>query len=874
MTSHRPVPWLAAKLVEWAVSPELADDITGELEERWRHDGRSRLLVTLSVYQLACAVCWHAWRDRHRPLNSLPRQRGRQMLPTPHDFRLAVRRWTARPSLALTAVLILSLGIGATTSIYSIVDAVLLRPLPWPDPDRLVASYVVRPDWKAQPVLARSWDRGNISWPTMVDLQRTPAFVSFAGWRRDRLTLNGEGNELVPNLQASSNLLPMLGVRVQMGRGFTPEEDQATSDSLVVSHETWQRRFGGRGDIVGQTVSLNETRFVIVGVLPPAFRFGGGDDPEFLLPIGRIPVTQRTVGNHFLNGIGRLAPGLTLAQATQTIDPLVSGDEGLDKKRARLAVLDEDLRGESRAPLMLLLAGAGLLLLIATSNVAALLLGDAGGRRHEIAVRAALGGARRQVARQLFAESLVLGAMSAAGGLALAMWLTPVLVGLAPTELPLANTVTIDTRVFGFALALTFLSSLLFGIGPSLSMSAADPADALRDGGRAAAVRQSRGYMCVVAGQVALAVVLLVGAGLLAETVRRLTQQSLGLDPARVAVTALRLPPIAGSTPEQRMARTQAIVDRLSALPGVEAASATSTAPFSGSAGSNSFQIPGRQFDQAPTANRHIVTERYFETLGMRVSKGRTFDATDQPGAHAAVVTDAFERVWFDGDALGKRFVLNDDEHTIVGVVPAAKHLSYTDDPLVSFYALSRQLPTWSTPSLMVRTTGDPAASLTAIRRAVLEQEPHASLITLETMPAMLRRTVAEQEYRAQLAVAFGVIAVLLSAIGLYGIVAKGISDRRRDIGVRLALGADPHNVRRLVFRNALTLVGVGLVAGVPASLIAAQGIAVYLFGVAPTSPIVVLTAVTTIAGAAVLAALGPALRASRINPIEALRSR
>ena len=796
------------------------------------------------------------------------------MLPTRFEWLLAVRRWTARPALTVTAVGILALGLGFTVSLYSIVDTVLLRKLPWRDPDRLVAVYVTRPHWRTNPVLAGSWERGNLTWFTVKDLQgKSPAFESFSGWRMDKFALNSDTNDLVRVLQVSSNLLSTLGVALQQGRFFTADEDDNPSDVTILAHETWQRRYGGRPDILGQIISLNETRLTVVGVLPPGFRFGAIDAPEFLLPIGRAPLAQRTPGNHFLNGVGRLAPGVTLAEAARAAEPFIRGTEPPDEKGGVLVPLDDDQRSASRRPLLTLLAGAGVLLAIAAANIAALLLGDANQRRHEMAIRAALGGARRQLARQLVAENLALAAASGIAGLLIATWLTPALLSLAPAALPLADTVAIDLRVAAFAFGLTLATSLLFGVGPALVVASAAPTGALRQVSRGGSAPRSRAYRWVVAAQVALAVVLLLGAGLLTETVRQLVSQPLGFDADRLVVTSLRLPPIAGATAAQRAARMQALVDRLAAAPGVRSAAATSTAPFSGSSGGSSFQIPGRTFDRDPNANRHIVTERYFETLGVRLLKGRVFGGTDQSGTHAAVVTDEFERVFMDGDALDKRFVLNGDEHTIIGVIAAPKHRRFTDQPPIAFYALSRQLPAWPTPTLIAKTAGDPEAYLSTLRQIVAAAEPQASFVTLETMTTMTQRSIADERYRAQLALIFGGMAVLLSAIGLYGLVTSVVNERRREMGIRVALGARPTQVRGLVLIHALRLVGAGLLVGVPAALAAAQGLASFLFGVPPTSPAVVLLVVATIAVAAFLAALGPAVRASRIHPAEALRA-
>ena len=796
------------------------------------------------------------------------------MWPIRHDLRLAMRRWASRPVLALTAILILAIGIGATTSIFTIVDAVLLRPLPWKDADRLVTVYVERPDWRTTPVLANSWNTGNISWPILKDLQRSKAFEFFGAWRADRPVLNGNENELVDILQLTSGVLPMLGVSPARGRFFTPAEDDASTTYALVSHETWQRRYAGREDILGQTVSLNETTFSIVGVLPPGFRFGILEAPEFITPMGRVPERERHEGNHFMNSVARLAAGITIDQARQHADPGVAGTEGIEKKRARLTLFDADRRAEARTPLLLLLAGAGLLLVIAASNVAALLLGDASSRRQEIAVRAALGGARWQVARQLFSEGLLLAAAAAAGGLVIALILTPALISMSPEALPTFGAIGIDARVFAFSMGVTMVTLLFFGVVPSVMMSSADPADAMREGGRDPGARRTRGYRWIVASQVALTTVLLVGAGLLVETVRQKASQPLGFDADRLAVTSLRLRPIPGTTGVQRLARTQALTDRLASIPGITSAAATSTAPFSGSAGSSGFQIPGKTFPTPVSANRHIVTDHYFDTLGIGPLKGRLFDGTDQFGGHAAVITDEFERVHFEGQAVGKHFVLNGDEHTVVGVVRAAKHRRYTDDPLISFYALSKQLPQWPTPTLIVRADGDPELLLSTIRKAILEVEPQAAFFTLETMKTMTRRSIAEEEYRARLSVAFGALAVLLSATGLYGIVARSVADRKREMGVRLALGAAPSTVRGLVFRQALGVVAVGLVVGVPTALIAAKSLKAVLYGVTPSSPLIIASALGAIVLAAVVAALGPAVRAGRVDPVKALKAR
>ena len=872
---RRPVPQSALWLAGRFVPSELAEDVAGEIEERFHADcERSAVRAWLRAHTLGAAVAWHALRDRARPAHQEVPTGGSSMFNAfSRELSFAVRHWRGRPGLALTAILILAIGIGSTTAIFSIVDAVVLRQLPWYDPERLVSVYVARPHWKSDPVLGANWSTGNLSWVIFKDLQgKSKTLAGMGVWQSDRLTLNGEPSEPVEVMNVSASLLPMLGVTPYEGRFFTVEEDESPSDSALVSFEAWTRRYGARPDIIGQSISINETRYRIVGVVPSGFRFGTTEPAEFMLPIGRTPAQQRNEGNHFLNGVGRLAAGATVAQAAQEVDPWIRGNEPAAEKAASLVPLAADQSEPARKPLFTLLAAAGLLLLIAASNVAALLQGAAATRRHELAIRVALGGGRRQVTRQLFLESLILGGCSALLGVVLAIWLTPVLVSMAPSTFARLDTVAIDLRVLTFAVVLTLGTTLLFGMGPAWSMSRANPADALRAGGRTGTVRAVRGTRWVVTAQVSLSLVLLMGAGLLAETVRRLTSQPVGFDAAPLVVTSVRLPPIVGGTGAQRAVRTQAIVDRLSRLPGVEAATAANAAPFSGIAGSSSFQVPGKTFARNPSANRHIVSQSYFHTMGIRPMKGRLFDDTDAFGAHAAVITDEFERRILDGDAVGKHFVLNGDDHTVIGVIPAPKYKRFSEEPPVAFYMLSRQLPQWPTPGFIVRASGSPAELLPTVRKAIAEAEPQVSFITLETMAAMQGRSVAEERYRAQLAVGFAGSALLLAGIGLYGLLARSIRDQRREMGVRLALGAAPREVRRLVMSKALGLVALGLIPGIPAALAAGRAIGSFLYGVTPLSPLVLIGATAIVVFMAMLAALGPALRAARIDPIETLR--
>lgn len=789
------------------------------------------------------------------------------------DIRFAFRRWTGRPGFAVTAVITLALGIASTTAIFSVVHAVLIKPLPWRDADELVSIYVSRPHWRASPVLAGSWNVGHLSWPIYKDLQTKSRTLSEAAtWNRRQVTLNDARNELVHGLQVSAGFLPMLGVTPYLGRFFTATDDDARSEACVISFEAWQRRYGASPGVIGQRVSLDETPYTIVGVLPPGFDFTGANPPEFLIPWGNEPAANRHAGNHFMYGIGRLRPGIPLAAAVADVDPLVRGDEKPEEKQARLVPLEEDHQGRSRGPLGVLLAASSLLLLIACANVGGLLLGEGGARRYEMAVRIALGGSRRTIVRQLLVESLVLATVATAMAIAVVIWVTPLLVTMVPEQLPRSGEVAVNLPVLSFAIIVGVITALLFGVAPALSISRADPAPWVYGGGRGAVPTTHRVHRVLVAAEVALAVMLVTGASLFGETLLRMTSQPLGFNPDNLVVASLRFPRDRTITPAVRLTRNETLVDRLAALPGVAATTVTSTAPFSGGYGSNGITIDDKPGLEAQSS-RHVVSESYFSAVGIPIVKGRGFDATDMPGTYTAVVSREFERQYLDGEAIGKRFTLNDNVHQVIGVVPATKHRRFTDEAGPAMYILNRQLPAWGTPQFIVRTAVDGQSQLAAIRQAIEAAEPQASIVSLETMRTMMRRSVADERFRATLSVGFGVTALLLAAMGLYGMITRLVSDRRREIGVRLALGAQQGAVLRLVLRHAMQMVFAGVLLGVPAALGAASLVRSMLFGVAPTAPHTFVLVVALLTASAGVAAGLPAFRASRTNPAQVLRS-
>ena len=791
------------------------------------------------------------------------------------DLRYAIRRWIDRPLFATAVVLTLALGIGSTVSVFSVVDAVLLRPLPYTDPDRLVTVSVARPHWRTDPVLSMSWDTGNLSWPILGRLQQArDTFDAFGSYSMPRMMLEGERAEIVQAMQVSASFLPMLGVQPATGRFFAETEDTVPTDAALISAEAWRRRFGGAADIVGRRVTLESTARTIVGVVPDGFTWPASAAPEFFIPFGTLPASNRSEGNHFMQGVGRLKPEISLAQSQAATAPLVTGTESPDRKTSAVRSLAESRRGDARRPLLLLLAAALSLLLIASSNVAGLLLAETMSRRHETAVRLALGASRLRLGRQFFAESLVLGAVASVLGLVLASWAIRGLLALAPSTLPGMEAAGVNGRLLFVAVALMMAVTVVFGVSPVLANRALSPARAIREGAWGSGQRWSRSQRAVVTLQIGLATLLLITAGLLGETLLRLQSVPVGFQAGNLAMASVRYPAAPVVPAPQRPARTDAILTALSAVPGVTHVAAVSTAPFSGGSGSSSITIEGQTGDRDPTAFRQVVTDGYFETMRIPIMKGRAFMSSDAPGAYAAVVTAEFERRLLGGHGVGKRFTLNGNVHEVVGVAGDTKHRRYREDPGPMFYILHRQVPNWPIATFVVRTAGEPEAIVGTLRETLQHHDPRMALTAVESLSASMSRSVAEEQYRATLTVAFAFAAVLLAGIGLYGLIARSVSLRVREFGVRAALGATPGAMLRLVLGEGLQLTALGLALGLGAALITGRFIETLLFEVRTTAPHTLILAVVGLGSVALFAAAVPAYRACRIDPALALRDR
>jgi putative ABC transport system permease protein len=852
------------------VPAPLLPAILGDLLEDYRRHRRATgpMLAELTLMREAASLA-RAYRHAANMDNALHRRRMRVSIVT--IARHARRRWISRPALALTVVLTLALGIGSLTAIASVVDAVLLQPLPWRAADRLVTISLVRPEWRQHALLAPMWDRGPLVGTQVHDLvTHSRTLANVAAWRPGRPTLAATTPEAVPALYISSSFLPVLGVSPYVGRNFESHEDESATDAVLVAYGTWQRRYGASPAALGSHLTIDGTRRTIVGVTPPRFAFDPDHDPpEFYLPFGNASPSDS--GYYCL---ARLAPGVTLADAFVDTEPIIRGTFSPAQRSARVAFLADDQLGRARTPLWMLFAAATLLFVIATSNVAALLLGDAGPRRSEMAVRTALGATRGDLFGQLMIEGLLLSAAGTGLGILLAAGVLPWLVSLAPARLPRIETVALSPGVLVVVAIISLLSTICFSVGPAFALAPRVPASALRE--VRVAGRRRRAQSTLVASEVALALVLLVVGSLFGETLFRLTSRRLGFDPSGVLIVTTRPASNSAESPGVAATRTHDILERLTGAPGVVAAAGVSTAPFSGGLNISAIDIEGRHFDTVPSTARQVVTASYFATMRVPVLTGRVFDTSDRAGDRVAVVSESFAKGYFDGQAIGRRFKL-DDWWTIIGVVADTKQREFRDEATAAAYLLDRQAigehAYAAIDQFVIRTRGDGAAPASLLRDLVHSASPDTIVTDTTPMTALLDRSVGNQRYRAILASVFGGTALLLASVGLYGLLTRVVADRRREIGVRMALGARPGDVVAMVAGQGTRLVAIGLACGLPPSIAAGKLSSSLLFGVTPTMPHTFALVAGLLGTVSVVATVWPARRAAHVDPVVALRA-
>lgn len=791
-------------------------------------------------------------------------------------IRQATQRWVKRPAIAFTTIGTYALGIAAVAAMASVVDGVLLRPLPWRAPQELVNVYLVRPGWRRVPTLAPLWDRNGLFWSQFVDLENaTRTFAAVGVWRPGRPVLAGENPEVVQALYVSASFLPMLGVAPTAGRSFDADADTAMTDAVLIAEEAAIRRFGGAALALGQHVTLDGIGRTIVGVVPAPFLFDPTHDPpEFCLPFGPVPAAEKGRGVSVYYAVARLRPGVSRAEAAGNAEPIVRGADSPKDFTARVVSLADDQVAPARRPLWLLFGAAMGLFTIAILNVAALFLSDADARGLEIAIRRSLGATALDVSRQLVGEAALIAGAGTALGVLVARAAMPWLVSLAPERLPRAASVSLNPRVLLVVVAASALAALAASAWPALSV-ARERTINLRDGTRGA-TRQT-GQRVLVMGQVAMAIVLLTGVSLFNESFLRLTAQRLGFDPADLTIVTTRAtdtsPPSSAS-----WLHTAALVGALRHVPGVVAAAGIGSAPFTGGLGTTmGLSVEGPTVASAATAQLHVVTDSYFSTMNVAQEAGRVFGADDSPSGHLTVISAEFNRRYFGGEGLGRRLNIDERWWTVIGVVADAKQHGFGEVPTSAVYLLDRQATSSRTATsinqFVIRTAPGVDVSPSALGAAVRRGAVGEFVTAVTPMPVLLGRTLGEERYRATLSALFGSAALLLAAVGLYGLLARDVVRRRREIGVRIALGARSFAVVRMIALKGGRPVLLGLLGGLPAALLASRLMASLLFGVTPGAPHTFLVVPGAFTVVALLAVIGPARQAARVDPLVALRA-
>ncbi len=794
------------------------------------------------------------------------------------DLTFALRALRKSPGFTVVAILSLALGIGANTTIFTFVNAVLLRPLPYPGSDRLVIL-------REQPLGAA--DTISVHPQNFVEWRaRARSFESLALVQTPPLNLmGGNGAEQIGRVQTTSELFRVFGVAPALGRVFTEEETRPGRDDVVIlGHGFWQRWFGGDAGVVGRKLAVPGGSLTIVGVAPPGLRIGVME-PEAYTPLPIDPADPGSIGSRSFQCYGRLKPGVSVETARAEMTVIASA-------LARQYPLDKDmgvfvsglhayLVREGRPALRLLMAVVATVLVIACVNLAGLLMARGLGRRGELALRASLGASRARLIGQLVTESLVLAMIGGVAGLILAYWATQALVMLTAGALTVGTTepIRLDLTCLVFTIVVSTITALVFGLVPAWQASRVEPQAALREqsrGGTADRVHhQMRGALVVM--EVVLAVVLLVGAGLLLRTFSSLVRVDPGFKPAGTVTLGLFL---GMRPPEARVALVDQILDRVEAMPGVKAASTIQFLPLAGMTCGTGFWLEGQKKPGDPSGTLatecSLISRGYFDAMGIPVLDGRPFDRRDRVSSpRVLVVNHSFARRYFpDGRVLGRRILVQGSNQAlaeIVGIVGDVRHNGLTSEPAPTVFLLHAQTPGYIM-TLVVRTTGDAGAQVAGIRRAIQEVDPTQAVSAARTMDQYIGDALARPRMYAALVASFAVIAVMLAAIGVYGLIAYVVAQRTREIGIRLALGAARGNVFRDVFGQGARLVLAGLVIGIVAAVGLRGVVAAFLFGVTPGDPVSYAMAAAAFATVALTAVAFPARRASRVEPISALR--
>ena len=801
------------------------------------------------------------------------------------DLRFGFRQLLSKPGFAAIATLSLALGIGANTAIFSLVDAVLLRPLPFHDPDRLVvvwedAAKIGFPRNTPAPANYADWKGQNRVFEDMAAIT----------WRGFNLTDEGEP-EKVEAQGVTANFFTLLGVKPELGRVFTGEEDQPGRNKVaLVSYGLWQRRFGGDPALIGKEILLDGQKHMVIGVMPPGFQFLS-KEVSLWVPAAFSPQELANRGSHYLTVVARLKPEVALQEARADVAAItqrINRDNPVSWSGFELGSvvisLREQLAGDVRPALIVLLVAVGFVLLIACANIANLLLARGAARFREVAVRTALGAGRWRIMRQLLTESVSLAVAGGLAGLLFAWSSFSFLKQIIPDNMALNAGVRIDARIFGFTLLLSLLTGIVFGLAPALQAAKIDLNEALKQGGgrsgTGAGHRRLRGALVVI--EIAMALVLLVGAGLLIRAFLRLRALDIGVNPENALTLRTMLPRNKYGELPKRDAFYRQILERVRALPGVVSAGYTTAMPLTWKGGTNGFVIEGREQGPGQDAQSRQVSAGYMETMCFKLRQGRFFDDHDDAQAQpAAVINETMARQFWPGEnALGKRFKLGsvDSQNpwvTVVGVVGDVKEMGLEAPAKAEMFFPYQQMPRmlWNMPrDMAVRTTGDPMSVAGAARQAVWSVDRNQPVSNVRTMNEILSEEVAQRRIGMTLLAAFAALALALASLGIYGVLSYSVAQRTQEIGVRMALGAGRKDVLRMVLADGMRLATAGLAIGLGVSFAMTRLMAGLLFGVSANDPLTLGGVTLLLITVALMACFIPARRATKVDPLIALR--
>ena len=805
------------------------------------------------------------------------------------DFRYAIRQLRKSPGFTAVAVITLALGIGANTAVFSVIDAVMLRPLPYYQPERLI---------EAQSINTRNPGTSDMCYPDFFDWRsQNHTLEHLVSYHDQTFTLTGLERPVQLDAEIVSwDLLPALGVRPELGRGFTPDDEKAGSRVVLISHSLWATQFGADPAIVGHVMRLSGGLYTVVGVMPSNFRFPVTEPRNNIWTTLAVdddstssnPAT-RNRGMHFLNAFGRLKPGATVAQADQELRSIAVNlakqypNTNTRNDSAKATSEIAAIIGDARTELLVVLGAVSLVLLIACGNIANLLLARMRERQREIAVRSALGAGRKRIVRQLLAESLVLSALGGLAGCGLAFACTPAILSLIGDSVPRAADAGVDLRVLSFAILVSFAAGLIFGIIPAITASKTDLVSTLKEGGRSDITGRDWLRSSLIVGQVALGLVLTAGAGLLITSFANLLRMGTGFNSDHL--TTLRF-----ETPDARYqgdARPQFYHDyfeKVRALPGVESAGGVMVLPMTYNGITISFEDPEHPTSegQRPGADLSPITPDYFRTMQIPLLRGRDFsERDDMKSAQVIVVNQAFAQKFFPGEeVLGKKLKPGANNGTpggapwreIVGVVGDVRLEATQREMRPAMYLPAAQLPNWCCLYTVMRTSLDPASVAPSVQQIVSAMDKDIPVTEIRTMRELMSTELSQSRFATILLSAFAGLALVLTVVGLYGVMTYSVTRRTREIGVRMALGAERGAVLTMVLRDAAILLGAGIVLGIAAALISASVLQDMLYGTGSRNPLVLALVCAVVALAGVVAALIPARRAAKVDPMVALR--